>query len=219
MTRESLTRRPVTAVGNEAVFERHPVRIGGFALHGRHVSATGRPSVAGWSAALEFASGVHEASPYWIGDLVAYGETRADWREKLSQAMSVTHLAEQTLHNLGYIARRVTTKARALAPSHGHAAEVAALEPYLQLHWLELATTEGWTGRDLRAQIKAAQRNTLVEGQAETMHTVDVTVRLSVEAATSWQAEEFARARVQHAIVDVSHAHVISAKALIADPC
>lgn len=155
----------VPASGNEALDVR-PIELQGFKLRARSARPVGRPSIVNWQAALQFAAAVHEASPYWIGDLLAYAESRDDWREKLSQAMAHTGLSEQTLHNLGYISRRIAEPERAIAPSLSHAAEVAPMDRSDQVRWLDKAKTEGWTRNELRKEIKAASRRKVIEGQA-----------------------------------------------------
>lgn len=153
--------------GNELlIFDERPIELEGFALQARAAVPVGKPTLRNWQAALAFACASHEGSPYWIGDLVAYADTRAEWREKLSQAIAVTGLAEKTLHNLGYLSRHVEEPERKLAPSPAHAAEVASLERPDQTKWLETARVEGWTVREMRLEMRAARRRRVIEGQA-----------------------------------------------------
>jgi N6-adenosine-specific RNA methylase IME4 len=156
----------VTASGNELLFDERPVDIGGFRLLGRSIEPVGRPTIKGFQMALAFACEAHESSPYWVGGLIAYADNRADWRDKLSQAMTVTGLAEQTLHNLGYVYRHTTDQVRALAPTPKHAAEVAPLATADQVEWLEKAKTEGWNAGELRRALRYAKRRKVLEGQA-----------------------------------------------------
>jgi N6-adenosine-specific RNA methylase IME4 len=163
---KALDRRSFVPVDGNDLFDRTPLQVGGFRLRSKTASPIGRPSITQWSAALEFACASHDGSPYWIGDLVSYADTRAEWKERLSQAQAVTGLAEQTLHNLGYISRRLTEEARHLAPSIAHAGEVVALEPAERAAWLDKARTEGWSVRDLRLEIQSSRRRRIIEGQA-----------------------------------------------------
>jgi N6-adenosine-specific RNA methylase IME4 len=157
---------PVNGNNQLELFDERPIDLGGFKLKARSAVHVGRPTIKQWQAALEFASAAHEGSPYWVGDLVAYAEGREDWREKLDQAISVTRLARHTLHNLGYVSRRVDEDARQLSPSLAHSAEVAPMPPARQRRWLEKARTEGWTVREMRSEIRASQRRKIIEGQA-----------------------------------------------------
>lgn len=190
--------------GEQLLFDRTPVEVGGFKMGARSAEAVGRPTLRQWQTALEFVCATHEASPYWIGDLMAYSESRDDWREKLSQAMAVTQLAEQTLKNLGYISRRVETHERQIAPTPGHASEVASLERPDQTKWLTKARDEGWTVRELRGEIKHAARRTVLEGEAEGIWTVEVSVRVTLEAGNPHTAEDRARTAVKLALANRS---------------
>src|SRR4051812_43298326 len=127
----------VTDVGNGLLFDTRPVEVGSFRLRGRSVQPVGKPTIKEFQQALALACEFHESSPYWIGGLVAYAESRDDWKEKLSQAMTVTGLAEQTLHNLGHVYRKTTDRTRGLAPSPGHADAVTAMPEAEQIEWLE----------------------------------------------------------------------------------
>lgn len=161
------------------LFDRHPIHIGqratgGFRFRGRSVDPVGRPSVKEFQEAIALASEFFESSPWWIAGLVSYGESRADWKEKLSQAMSVTKLARATLLNLGYIYRSTTEATRALAPSPGHADAVAKLTEPEQVEWLGKARSEELTVRELRLGVQQAKRRKVIEGQAvlEGLHRV-----------------------------------------------
>jgi N6-adenosine-specific RNA methylase IME4 len=166
-----MAKRPLarldTVNGIELLFDKRPIEIGKFRLGARSASPIGRPSLEGWRAALEFACASHEGSPYWIGDLMAYSDSREDWRDKIDQAMVVTGLALQTLKNLGYISRHVEEHERLLAPTPAHAAEVASLERPEQTKYLENARAEGLTVREMRLQIRADRRRRIIDGQAQ----------------------------------------------------
>lgn len=145
-----------TPAGGSELFEQRPIRMEGFALRSRSVEITGRPTLEQWSAAFAFAAAAERASPYWVGDLLAFAESRQDWRKRLDQAISLGagNYSDQTLHNLTRISRSVRGKARDLAPTIGHAEAVASLHPEEQVEWLEKASTEGWTRQHLRAKVK-----------------------------------------------------------------
>lgn len=155
-----------SAIIQELLFDERPIEIGKFRLGSRSAKPIGKPSIEGWSTALEFACSTHEASPYWIGDLMAYSESREDWNNKLDQMKEISGLAEQTLKNLGYISRHVEEPERRLAPTIGHSDVVASLERPDQAYWLEAARTNGWTVRDLRVNVRASKRRLIIEGQA-----------------------------------------------------
>ena len=150
----------------EAVFDLRPLEVGGFKLTGRAAHPTGRPTKRGWVQAMQVAVGAHESSPYWVGDLMAYVETRADWREHADQMVSLTGYALQTLKNLTYIARHVAEPERILAPSISHAGVVAMLPRPEQTELLAQARTEGLTVHEFRKVVRSTSRRKVIEGQA-----------------------------------------------------
>jgi hypothetical protein len=159
---------PVVSAGtNQGLFDEKPLNVAGFELRARIAVPIGRPTITDWEAALEFAASCEEASPYWVGDLLAYADTRIEWREKLSQAMSVTRLSEQWLHDLAYLCRRVGPDERELAPSVEHARSVAPLSRTEQREWLQKARAEGWTRGEMRVNLRTAKRRGVISGQAD----------------------------------------------------
>lgn len=150
-----------------ALFDMRPIKLaGGVTLKARCVEITGKPTAQQWQAALQFAEECATASPYWVGDLLAYADTREDWRETLDQVQAHTGLSRKTLINLSSVSRRVALPERELAPSIGHSEAVAKLEPAEQREFLTKARTEGWSVSDIRDEIRAASRRRVVDGQA-----------------------------------------------------
>lgn len=156
----------VTDNSNALLFDTRPVEVSGFRLRGRDIEVVGTPGIKEFQNALALACEFHESSPYWIGGLVAYAEDRAEWREKLSQAMAVTKLAEQTLHNLGYLYRHSTPLTRSLAPSPGHLNIVAKYPEVEQAEILEVARTENMTVAELKVAVRSRKRRLVIEGRA-----------------------------------------------------
>lgn len=150
------------------LFERRPLELDGFRLHARGVEPIGRPALGKWRAAMEFAMACEEASPFWVGELWNYAEQREDWRDELHQALGEMGrvLSYKTLQNHGAIAKALAPKAKALAPSIAHADVVAALDPDEQVTWMDKASSEEMTVRDLRMEVRASKRRKVIEGQA-----------------------------------------------------
>jgi len=178
--------------GSGEVFTQRPIRIGGFELTTRAAIPIGKPNLEEWAAVMRFANAAAESSPYWCGDLMRYADSRTDWATRLEQVMEITGLARQTIINYTSICKRVEEPERQLAPSIGHADVVAKLAPAEQRKWLKRATSENLTPRELRLKVGRASREKVLEGQAETMHDVDVTITLSLEAADGFAAEQLA---------------------------
>lgn len=148
------------------LFDLKPIELAGFKLRARSAQAIGKPTITQWTAALQFANATHASSPYWIGDLLRYSETRGEWAERMDQAISATGLQWQSLKQLTYIARHVEIPEREIAPSISHAHEVASLKRPDQTKWLERARDQEWTTAELRQNIRAAKRTRVIEGQA-----------------------------------------------------
>lgn len=153
-------------VWNET-FDERPITFGGVELRHRRAVCSSLASAKDVQSALTFAGLIEESAPYWIGDLLAYTASRAEWREKASQIMSVTGFAEQTLHNYKHIAMHVAPPQRVIAQSVGHAAIVAKLQPKDQRTWLTKANEEGWNSRELGLELKAHEKRGVLTGQAD----------------------------------------------------
>jgi len=98
---------------------------------------------------------VKRSSSWWLGDWLAYGERT--YSERAAQAATATGLAEQTLLNVAYVARRVPPSVRRVGvPFHLHA-EVAPLKPREQAEWLDSVEKHDWTRAELREKMSAAR--------------------------------------------------------------
>ena len=153
----------------ETLFDRQPIKFaGGFEFRSRRVTVSGRPSIAQWTVAMQFAMETEESAPFWIGDLYNYAEQRDDWRETLQQALADVGrpLSLKTLTNMGYIARNIADDARPLAPSLAHAGLVVSLPDKDQVKWLRKAQEEELTVRDLDLEVRATRRPKTISGQA-----------------------------------------------------
>lgn len=161
-------KRPIFIVDNDTLFDINPIKIGGFELRFRAVAPfSGEPpKIAGWQAALQFAAASEESAPYWVGDLLAYADTRADWLDLMDQAKAVTKLAQHTLENYTSMARKVKGRARELSPSAAHSKVVQKLPPAEQEKLLELARVEGLTVSELNKAMRSEERTKIIEGQA-----------------------------------------------------
>lgn len=142
-----------------------PFTIGGFVFSAKGVRPQGRPSFADYTGAMEFAKRAHRSSGWWLADLLRYGHERADWSERLSQAVDVTGLSEKRLKNIRAVGAIPVERRREGLEFSIHA-EVAGMDPRDQVQWLERAETEGWTERELRLEIHASRRRRVIAGQA-----------------------------------------------------
>lgn len=156
-----------TLQGSErGMLDGRPIKLAGFSLTSVSAVAVGRPTLDQWTHAAQFAAAVERASPYWVGDLLAYAEDRADWTEKIDQAMAVTGLARQTMLNLTYVARHVGDLERKLAPTLSHAKAVASLDTTQQRKLLRRAVDEELTVSETSKEVQKITRPKIIEGQA-----------------------------------------------------
>lgn len=116
--------------------------------------------------ALHFATTMQKASGYWIGDILAYCESREDLKAQLDEIMGATGLARQTLHNKLHIARHVDEETRKVSPSEAHSARVTALDKPAQVRLLTRAKDEGLTVAEFTQVVRAETRPAIIDGRA-----------------------------------------------------
>ena len=133
---------------------------------GLSVKEGARPTIREHQSVGEFITKVQKGAEWWIADWLAYGETRADWKEKLSQVVDAGLIKEKTARNIKYIGENIAPSRRRDDVDFSVHAEVASLSPKEQEKWLEKAAENDWGVRDLRAEIRAAARPKTIKGQA-----------------------------------------------------
>lgn len=158
-----IPRRPASAVARPTPMP--PIKIGPFHLSETSVKVVGNPDWDDYVGAIEFAQRTHRSSGWWLADLLRYGETRQDWRERLSQVHDATGIAEKTLKNVRAIGAIEPSRRRDKVEFSLHG-EVASLSPDEQSYWLKEAEDNGWTLRELRLNIRTARRRRVIDGQA-----------------------------------------------------
>lgn len=147
------------------------IEVGGFLFTDKGVAPINdkvRPTKQGWLAAIAMANGVEHASQFWPGDLLEWLETQSGWSEDVQEQLrSTANIARQTTYNRRSVAKHVSPAARAIAPTFGHAAAVASLEPKDQVAVLREAVDEELNVYQTRKRAKSKRRPRIVEGQAE----------------------------------------------------
>jgi N6-adenosine-specific RNA methylase IME4 len=142
------------------------IRLPGFTLHTTGVEVHGRPSFAEYQGALAFAERAYEACGWWVTDLLAYGRRRLDWKERLAAIMGSKRITYETAKNLKYIGENITASCRRDDVNFSVHSEVVSLNQKDQVRLLALAAEYGWTQQDMRREVRAFKRQTIVEGQA-----------------------------------------------------
>ena len=98
---------------------------------------------------------VSNASAWWLGDWLLYGEQA--YGETYKEALVVTSLDYQTLRNYAWVARRYEPSRRRETLSFQHHAELAALTDPEQELWLLRAERQRWSRNELRRQVRSAR--------------------------------------------------------------
>jgi hypothetical protein len=111
-----------------------------------------------------------EATCWWLGDWLSFGQMKYGTRYKAGVAR--TGLGYQTLRNYAVIARRFDVSRRRDNLTFQHHAEVCALSDDEQDRWLDRASVGRWSRNELRRRMRA-------EGDGRTAS--DEIVRLAVE--------------------------------------
>ena len=193
-----------------------PITIGCYTLHETGIDVAGRPTLGEHQGVGDFIGRAHKASGWWVADWLKYGESREDWAERVQQVVEATHYSAASAKNLKLLGESVAPSRRREDVHISLHFVVAALPAKEQTMWLEKAATGGWTVRELRQAIDASRRETVLDARADTMHTVDVTVQVEVEAGNETRAQDRAWEDVKKALHDAGlgkAARVISARA------
>jgi predicted HicB family RNase H-like nuclease len=93
------------------------------------------------------------ASAWWLGDWLAFGQAKYGRRYK--SAVALTGLDYQTLRNYAVVSRRFASSRRRADLSFQHHAEVCALPDAEQESWLDRAAAHNWSRNELRRHIRA----------------------------------------------------------------
>jgi hypothetical protein len=125
---------------------------GPFLLKPTGVVATGDPTYEQWEAATEWTKRCEKGSPWWLADLLAFGEHR--YGEMYMAAIDATDFTYGTLATYVYVARNVEPSRRRQNLSFSHHQAVAPLTPAEQTFLLDRAEVEGLTVQQLRLHVK-----------------------------------------------------------------
>lgn len=124
------------------------------ALTAKSLDLSARPNltIEQLTSMAAFFGQLNSASRWWISDLLHYVEMRHG--EYVAHVADATGLAPQTIENIMSVGRRVPATRRRIGVSFSLHAEVAALPPNDQRHWLKVAEDEKLTKVELRARIR-----------------------------------------------------------------
>jgi hypothetical protein len=98
---------------------------------------------------------INDASAWWLGDWLVYGQKR--YPDRYKRAIEGTSLQYKTLRNYAWVARKFDVSRRRDELSFQHHAEVAGLPREEQDIWLGHAEQRGWSVSELRRQLRAGR--------------------------------------------------------------
>jgi hypothetical protein len=122
-----------------------------------------------------------DASAWWHGDWLVYGEGR--YPDRYRRAVEDSGLDYQTLRNYAWIARKFPPTRRRAALSLQHHAEVAALPAEQQEYWLDLAEKGRWPTSRLRRHVQDNRRC----GSEAPIPEATLSLRIDSDRQRRWQ--------------------------------
>lgn len=140
--------------------------FGHFVLSETGMEVLGTPTFADYQGVGDFIARAHKSAGWWVADWLAYGETRADWKEKLQQVVDVTGYDPETAMNFKNLGENIPPSRRRADVDISKHFVVQRLAPKEQEKWLERTAERGLSVRDLRNEIRAAERVRVIQGQA-----------------------------------------------------
>ncbi|WP_150246481.1 LmbU family transcriptional regulator [Nocardiopsis quinghaiensis] len=96
---------------------------------------------------------ISDASAWWLGDWLIYGQEY--YPDRYKTAIAKTSLDYQTLRNYAWVARKFSAARRREKLSFQHHAEVASLSETEQEIWLTRAEQWKWSRNELRRRIRS----------------------------------------------------------------
>lgn len=150
-----------------------------------------------WREIGEKLTRMADASKWWVGDWLAYGER---YRRDYTTAMQQLDRTFHALRNYAYVASKVDSALRSADLSWSHHRLVAPLEPDQQRYWLDESLRHGWSVLELDQAITES-RGQAVRRPALTFRAVGELHSLCTRAAEhaglqplDWAAQALERA-------------------------
>ncbi|MET9290352.1 LmbU family transcriptional regulator [Streptomyces sp. NPDC003077] len=125
---------------------------------------------------------ITDASSWWLGDWLIYGQNR--YPDRYKRAIEASSLHYKTLRNYAWVARRFDVSRRRDTLSMQHHAEVAALTEEEQELWLDRAEQEGWSVTELRRNIKESKAT---GDRIQDVTAATVTLKAPAERMRRWE--------------------------------
>ncbi|RLD64000.1 MAG: hypothetical protein DRI84_09090, partial [Bacteroidetes bacterium] len=116
------------------------------------IKITGELSENEWFEALSYCNNMSEKIQWVIGELLIYGEKKK--YRKYEEMIASSNYKYQTLRNIKSVTERVELSRRQDSLTFSHHQEVAKLEPEKQKEFLDRASDERLSVRELRSEIR-----------------------------------------------------------------
>lgn len=152
--------------GRIQLFDQKPLSVGNFRLRARSVTIQGRPGEAETKGAIEFALACEDASPYWVGDLLAYAKERGFWDQAM-EVIAEKGVTPNQAYKKHYVATHVGERARKVSPSYTHSEVVAKLPEAEQVDLLGRAADNRWSVAETARHVRLAKSKDIIEGQGQ----------------------------------------------------
>jgi hypothetical protein len=140
-------------------------------------------SIDAWWHIGEQISRISNASTWWLGDWIIYGQ--AKYPDRYKRAIDETGLDYQTLRNYAWIARKFDPLRRRAKLSLQHHIEVAFLPEDEQDIWLDRAERFKWSKSTLRRYLRTAKLDS-AERPPDGNETV-LSLKVSSDRKKTWQ--------------------------------
>ena len=123
-------------------------------------------SFEGWRSAGEWLANVERSVSWWVGDWWAFGEHRYGERAKMVRDALWRGPSFQVCMTAGHVAGRFEALRRRKDLSFSHHREVASLPPAEADALLDAAEANGWSKRELRAEVHCRKTAARIEAPA-----------------------------------------------------
>jgi len=169
-----------------------------------------------WEAVGNRLRGRRESIHWWLGDWMNFGE--ATFGEKYSQALDQTEYDYAYLRQISFVCKNVPLLRRSNGLSFSHHREVAGMREDDQIYWLQTATEDNMSQKELRAAIKNHKKRLTASSKEELIPnlvayrfkvTIEKTLNGTISAYTAEEAKLFALDKILNLIKDPTDEDVI----------
>ena len=163
-TGDSLQRLSVDRFVNKSVNSYR--LLPGFTFRAAALEADADVTIEQYTAGGHFVLFTEAASPFWLADWLLLGEDHPAWQDQIQQAVDFGGRSPEVLDRYKWVAQNVPPVRRRHELSFEHHVQVAQLMPEDQDELLADAVFRRWTVAQLRQEVRARKRRSVLIGQA-----------------------------------------------------